>query len=422
MAHFAAIMLPERVDCRGATFSEDTQFGGFSKDVDFAEATFSEGAFFHEALFGGQASFSRATFTKRTLFNQAIFSKGASFIDAMFSQEVWFVDATFSREATIGENASFVRATFGGGADFQRATFTKGADFAEATFTKGANFTATTFGERADFHEATFNEGADFRGATFNEGADFYGATFSGRTIFAGPSRDAWAGHIFADPEVDFRYVDIASPDAMTFVEIALTKFRFQDTDLRKVLFIGVKWPQKDGRVRVYDDIASVETEVRGRRPWTQIERLYRELKQNYEDRRDYERAGDFHYGEKEIRRQNPDTAWGLRFFLTLYWLFSGYGERYFKPLVWAGLLFVGSTIGYMLWGLRSKAGGSQLAWTNGWDWLQGAYYSFRGMTFLKPDDWAPVGYAHAVNTFQTLLSPLFLGLFALALRQRLKR
>jgi hypothetical protein len=30
--------------------------------------------------------------------------------------------------------------------------------------------------------------------------------------------------------------------------------------------------------------------------------------------------------------------------------------------------------------------------------------------------------YAHVINTFQTLLAPLFLGLFALALRQRLKR
>jgi hypothetical protein len=172
-------------------------------------------------------------------------------------------------------------------------------------------------------------------------------------------------------------------------------------------------------------------------RPWPQLERLYRELKQNYEDRRDYERAGDFHYGEKEMRRQNPDTAWGLWLFLTLYRWFSGYGERYLPPLLWAGLLFVGSTFGYMWWGLRPKnggsnlvwtndgwdlLGGSSLAWSNAWDWLQAAYYSFRVMTFLKPDDWIPVGYTHILNTFQTLLSPLFLGLFALALRQRLKR
>ena len=43
-------------------------------------------------------------------------------------------------------------------------------------------------------------------------------------------------------------------------------------------------------------------------------------------------------------------------------------------------------------------------------------------MTFLKAEDWVPVRYAHVINTFQTLLGPLFLGLFALALRQRLKR
>jgi hypothetical protein len=132
--------------------------------------------------------------------------------------------------------------------------------------------------------------------------------------------------------------------------------------------------------------------------------------------------SGDFHYGEKEMRRQNPDTAWGLWLFLTLYRWFSGYGERYLRPLLWAGLLFVVSTIGYMWWGLRPKDSGSILAWTNRWDWLQGAYYSFRVMAFLKPDDWVPVGYAHVINTFQTLLSPVFLGLFALALRQRLKR
>jgi hypothetical protein len=126
------------------------------------------------------------------------------------------------------------------------------------------------------------------------------------------------------------------------------------------------------------------------------------------------------------MRRQNPETTLGLRFFLTLYWLFSGYGERYLRPLLWAGLLFVGSTIGYMWWGLRLKDGSSSLAWTypwiNPWDWLRSAYYSFRVMTLLKPDDWVPLRYAQVINTFQTLLGPTFLGLFALALRQRLKR
>jgi hypothetical protein len=175
--------------------------------------------------------------------------------------------------------------------------------------------------------------------------------------------------------------VVINPPDVITFRGADLKKCQFLDTDLRKVQLVDITWPQTaptDGnkivtrfawlrigqrlgqRVVVYDEIAPVESGAGSTRPWPKLERLYRELKQNHEDRRDYDRAGDFHYGEKEIRRQNPDTAWGLWFFLTLYRWFSGYGERYLPPLLWAGLLFVGSTFGYMLWGLRPKNGGSK--------------------------------------------------------------
>jgi hypothetical protein len=288
---------------------------------------------------------------------------------------------------------------------------------------KGDNFSQFVFPDTADFSGATFGGEASFYHATFSEKANFYSATFAGKTRFAGRRRSAEAaGHIFAGTEVNFRRVVIDPPDAVTFLEADLTKCQFRDTDLRKVQLVGVTWPQKGQRIVVYDEIALVKSGDGSTRPWPQIERLYRELKQNHEDRRDDERAGDFHYGEKEMRRQNPDTAWGLRLFLTLYWLFSGYGERYLRPLLWAGLLFVASTIGYMWWGLRPNAGGSSLAWTYPWDWLRAAYYSFRVMTLLKSDDWVPLRYAQLVNTFQTLLGPTFLGLFALALRQRLKR
>src|SRR5882724_2028525 len=156
----------------------------------------------------------------------------------------------------------------------------------------------------------------------------------------------------FAGAEVDFRQVVINSTDAVAFEQADMTKCQFQGTDLRKVRLVGIEWPRKGRRTVVYDDIARVVPADGNTRPWSQIERLYRELKQNYEDRRDYERAGDFHYGEKEMRRQNPDTAWGLRLVLTLYWLFSGSGERFGPSLLWAGFLFVGS-MGYMWGGLR---------------------------------------------------------------------
>jgi hypothetical protein len=297
-----------------------------------------------------------------------VFPEGVGCRTITFSEGADFSGATFTKDA------DFSGARFSEGANFSSARFSEGANFSGATFTKDADFTDATFSEGANFLVARFSEGADFSGARFSEGANFLGATFSGRTLFAGRSGNVQAKHIFAGTAVDFRQVVINPPDVITFIGADLATCRFLDTDLRKVQLVDVEWPKKRGRVRVHDEIAPDATGDGRRRPWPQIERLYRELKQNYEDRRDYERAGDFHYGEKEMRRKNPGTAGGLRFFLTLYWLFSGYGERYLPPLLWAGLLFVGSTIGYMWWGLRLKAGEAKLAWTNGWDWLQGAY------------------------------------------------
>jgi len=76
--------------------------------------------------------------------------------------------------------------------------------------------------------------------------------------------------------------VVIGSPDAVLFLEADLTECRFLNTDLRKVQLVGVKWLQLGRRVFVFDEIIS---EQGVRRPWFQLERLYRELKQNYEDR-----------------------------------------------------------------------------------------------------------------------------------------
>jgi uncharacterized protein YjbI with pentapeptide repeats len=357
--------------------------------ANFHTVTFSEGANFRGAMFSEYADFLQATFSKGADFGGAMFSEHAQFDGATFSKGADFGRATFSKHVNFG------RATFSGYADFGGAMFSEAANFDRATFSERTVFGGATFSKGADFGRATFSKGADFLETTFSERARFDGATFSGRTLFGGRPGNAQAGHIFAGTAVDFRQAVINPPDVITFLGADLTTCQFLDTDLRKVQLVDVKWPQKRGRALVYDEIDSVEAGSGGRRPWSHVERLYRELKQNYEDRRDYERAGDFHYGEKEIRRKNPDTTWGLRFFLTLYWLFSGYGEwlfsgygeRYLRPLLWAGWLFVGSTLGYMWWGLRPKAGGAKLAWASGWDWLQGAYYSFRVMTLLKPDD-----------------------------------
>lgn len=56
-------------------------------------------------------------------------------------------------------------------------------------------------------------------------------------------------------------------------------------------------------------------------------------------------------------------------------------------------------------------------------DWRLATHYSLRVMTLIKTEGLAaPIGHSGFVTTLESLFGPAFLGLFALALRQRLKR
>lgn len=292
----------------------------------------------------------------------------------------------------------------------------KGDDFRKFVFQGNAHFSGVKFNGDVSFEEAKFRGGADFGGAKFGGSVDFRAAQFSSRTLF---------DYAFWDDDIKVIFTDvIVEPlDVITFRNTDLRTCRFLGTDLRKIEFTKVMWPRKGGRFRVYDE--DVELKEGESREWTHIEKLYRDLKQNYEDRRDYERASDFHYSEKEMRRKNKKGAHlGLRFLLTLYWLVSGYGERWIRPLIWAAGLLVVCAVLYLFLpaGLHPKNGGAALVWTSLWDWLRSAFYSFRVMTLLRPDDFAPIGYAKLVHAFESLAGPLIIGLFGLAVRQRLRR
>jgi len=391
---------------------------------DFTRIVFPGRANFREATFNNKANFYRATFYSEADFNQATFHKEADFTGATFTEKAIFIRATFKEGAYFSwikfpKDANFYGATFHKESNFYGATFTGWAEFTAGKFTERGIFTAATFTQKASFAGAKFLGGADFQDTSFKgETVDFRYSSFEGRTLFIPERRDGVP--IFSGLEVDFRQVVIAPLDALIFRDADLQKCRFEDTDLRKVEMTGVLWPRIGDRFGVYDEIAPLEGGVV--RPWAHIERLYRELKQNYEDRRDYERAGDFHCGEKEMRRRNPATRGALWVFLNLYWVLSRYGERYVRPLVWAGLLFLVSTILYLVLGLSPDKGASTLVYTSKWDWLRAGHYSLRVMTLLRPEDLTPIGYAKGVATVQGLLGPLILGLFALAVRQRLRR
>ena len=458
-ADFSEVTFTGAADFAGATFTELANFyaAAFTGHVSFHEATFTGHAAFMTATFTQGADFSGATFTGQPNFEEATFTGTANFLTATFLESAAFNKVTFTEEALFGgstftgwvnfEGATFAGwttfaiAPFTGHAAFHWATFIQGAIFNGATFTQGADFGDATFTREANFHGATFTEGSWFNQTTFTQGADFGDATFlgenyfqrtrfeasttfqrsrfSGRLLFTGGGEAQPDFLIFQDATtVDFRNQVIGSAENVSFRQADFRTCRFLNTDLRKAELTGVRWPQKGGRRVVYDEIAPISEEPY---PWDELERLYRELKQNYEDRRNYARAGDFHYGEKEMQRRNPATPRSLKFFLWLYWGVSGYGERFLRPLGWALVLLIMATVAYLWLGLVPKGGGAPLQWANSKDWGLTIDYGLRVMTLLRPDDLVPVGYARYVHTLQNLLGPLFLGLFALAVRQRLK-
>jgi uncharacterized protein YjbI with pentapeptide repeats len=382
----------------------------------FALATFAEGADFIGTAFTKGAAFLGAKFIKDAKFNFATFTRYANFSGSTFSADVNFQGATFSEGADFS-GASFTEHSNFWDAKFHGATFTEDADFSVATFTKHANFVVVVFSKKANFSVTAFSTDANFQSTTFSEIADFSHASFLGRTFFG--HKGGTMSRIFSGAQIDFRWIIVDPLDALTFRDADLQKTWFQGTDLRKAELVGVTWPKKGGRFRVYDEDAPLsEGETRD---WRHIEHLYRQLKQNYEERKDYERAGDFHYGEKEMRRRNKDISWGLWFWLTMYWLVSGYGERWVRPLLWTAGVLLASTLSYPWWGiLRVKDTGQIVDWSRFWET---GLYSLKVMTLLKPTNFEPVGVGgDLIYTIQSIVGPLLIGLFALAVRQRLKR
>ena len=262
---------------------------------------------------------------------------------------------------------------------------------------------------------ARFEKRATFSGVRFGERFDLSQATFEDETVFEGRGQP-----LFENVEFNFRDASFGY-HAVVFIRNAdLRRCLFLDTDLRNVEFTSVQWPVATRGACVYDEVFSrqrPDVPV----PWGQLARLYRELKQNYEDRRNYLRSGDFHYREKEMQRRNPAMPWNHRTLLWVYWALSGYGKRVLPPLAWLLGLILGGAVLYIGLGVRLTAAGAPLTWQSADIWMT-VYYSLRVSLLQTPDNLVLSPLAQGIHTVQLVLSPVLIGLLALAIRQRVKR
>lgn len=382
------------------------------------------------AIVKGSISLVYSHLTSPVYAQGAVFTQGAIFHGVTFGDSVDFRYATFGGFSCFLNNTFFASADFGAtgfpdGVLFQFTKFAEGAIFDWATFGKGSNFSFSTFGDRATFAFSNFGQGVDFSSTVFKSDLIFMGLRElkddEGDTI-----EDA--NPVFMG-KVDFSSAVFETPEKILFQHANLQEAFFLYTRLEKVQFIDVEWAEREHRKCVYDEIAPPQP-WEGEKNFALISQLYRQLKKNYEEARDYPGAGDFHYGEMEMMRRqqwkecSEESKWlpkGKKlfaWFLTRsYKYLSGYGEKAERSLVIAlSILFV-PALCYYLFGMTLNRPSGFFP-VNFVDYLilSLGYMTFR-LHVMPIQGWAKV-----LMGLQAVLGPLQLALATLALRRKFRR
>ncbi|WP_369780399.1 pentapeptide repeat-containing protein [Streptomyces sp. R33] len=355
----------------------------------FVMATFEGLATFWSATFHGEAAFILATF-QNALFNTATFQGIAKFDAVTFRNGASFSTATFQG------SARFNSVTFQGDAGFDHVVFERAAVFgplvcAGAVLLSGAVFggpvTLSFAARRLECRRTRWSSTAEvrLRYAT----VDFSHAVFEYPLTVASEAKPfvLTDGRSLAEPpfagapDATVRIASLRGVDAAHLV--------LADVDFSECLFIGTvhldqvrlegacsfgtvppaqwrRWPPRFTQRRTLAE----EHHWRARRPaaaqgWNsaisgaghvgpaQLAPVYRALRKAFEDGKNEPGAGDFYYGEMEMRRHDrAGTSHAERRLLHGYWLLSGYGLRASRALGWLAAAMLVTIVLLMGFGL----------------------------------------------------------------------
>lgn len=443
-------------------FLGDVHFDGvrFVGDAHFDYVTFHGAVDLRKAQFGREADFRSATFSGKARFAEAQFQGEARFQRASFLTDASLRRCTFSQRAQLGP--MFV----GGSLLLNESSFEQ--DVRIEMSARGCVCRSTRFRGRTDLHLRWAEVALD--GASFSERA-----RLAGVKTFARLTEDEL---LAAEKRFEFDGDARGRPRLLSLRQASVEGLALSNVDLRACRFFGARgldqlrlepgceFAAPPARRRYTRRLTLAEEHQwragrqagHGRadayyissRSWyaeacrppagrgdledpvepSEIATVYRALRKALEDRKDEPGAGDFYYGEMEMRRQQRPgqgraTARftrdrGERALITVYWLVSGYGlraSRAFASL--AVTLAVGA--GLLAWfGFRSGAlydppYDRSYAWA-----LLFALESANSL--LRPPQLKLTVGGEIMQIALRILGPLFVGLALLALRGRVKR
>ena len=346
--------------------------------------------------------------------------------------------------------------------NFGYAKFLGEANFRDIEFRGKTNFRATEFFEKANFMNAKFSEEVDFWCTNFSEEADFSHANFSHTyvTLFEETKFQSFQEGKQKIPSAFFRNIDF--PETVKFRQTDLSRVSFLDSNLEKARFDYCSWGYLKPSVDEHGNPEFQKYESRNilwdewvkeeKKDFAKVENLNRQLKKNFEEKKDYETAGDFHLGEMAMRRQkfrqerekkieatNKKVSWLKNLFFLLkmqlirisdsriwnwlffnnaklfllfwYWLFSDYGERPGRVFCWLFILIFVFTGLYFFTTDFNLGNSFELA-------FQSFVPLFTGRVEIENFS----GYTKAIFYFEVLLSTILWFLLLLAIRRKFRR
>ncbi len=339
---------------------------------------------------------------------------------------VWFIDDAGFGLADFEGDARFNGACFSGSARFRSVRFKKGVNFGQARFNAAelqisvidtAHFLLAQFAERAvleidaariEMPEARFEKGVTLR-------------------LLSG-TLDA-TGTVFGEPASIVGRVDGRSPtEVISLRGVDVRGLVLTDVGLRSCVFDGAHGLDQL-RLEGYCPFGSSRGKwwstrrqmLAGELAWrgegdslppdepvgpARLAGQYRSLRKSFEDSKNEAGAGDFYYGEMEMRRHSEETSRAEKTILWFYWLFSGYGQRASRAL--AALFVVVATVTTLL-----------TVW--GQDFGLAARIAVGAVVF-RADDADLTAAGEWTVLVARFLGPVLLALAVLAIRARVKR
>ncbi|WP_237274812.1 pentapeptide repeat-containing protein [Tenacibaculum ovolyticum] len=320
------LLFKMKINKKEANFWKKDEQVVFDKVVNFDYAHFLGKVNFTNYLFLEESYFNHSIFIDYTNFNRAVFKGKSSFTDCQFKNYSSFEKTVFEKESSFFyakfNDAYFKETNFNGVTVFDHASFSGFAYFNWSQFNGDAIFEYTKFLDIVYFNGTKFKSRAKFLGVEFNKDKN---VVFSDLNSFS--------------PRLEF--ISINFTNNIIFRRVNLKRVSFLQSEITDLKFKNCDWGNENYRLVTEDEKKIPLKEGK----YAECEEIYRQLKKNFENNKDWKLSGEAYASEMEMRKRqlkedaNFKSKKGWNSFLNylfylFYDIFSCYTQSFVRPLI----------------------------------------------------------------------------------------